>query len=390
MKRTHAIFTIFKKELARFCKDRRTLMSLILPGILIYVIYSLMGNFMTDMFVPDEGYKPVIAVINCPEEMQPLFSDEIFEIKDVSDIEAAKSQIADDELDALVVFPEEFWKDMLLYIPLPETTAPNVEVYYNTTSETSSVAYTSVMAILDGLEASISNKFDINNTDTVYDMASKESMASLLFSSVMPMMLIMFCVTGCMAVAPESIAGEKERGTIATMLITPIKRSDIALGKIFALSILSIISGTSSAIGVIASLPKLMGGTVELDGSVYGVSDYAFLAVVIISTTLLFVTIVSIISCIAKSVKEATSYVSVVMILSMVIGITGMIGEGAQPLWVFFIPVFNSVQCIGSVFSFETNALHVAITAVTNIAVMGVGVFVLTRMFNSEKIMFKK
>ncbi len=390
MKPSRAIFTIFKKEMARFCKDRRTLVSLILPGILIYVIYSLMGNFMSDMFTTDEDYKPVISVINCPGEMQSMFSENIFEIKDVSDIEDAKSLVAESTLDVLVVFPEGFWSDMLTYVPTPDKAAPNVDVYYNTTSETSSVAYTSVMALLDGLEASISNKFDINNSEKTYDMASEESMASVMFSMIMPMLLIMFCVVGCMAVAPESIAGEKERGTIAALLITPIRRSDIALGKILALSLLSIISGASSAIGVIASLPKLMGDMAEFDGSVYGVADYAFLAVVIMSTTLLFVTLVSIISCIAKSVKEAASYVSPVMILSMVIGITGMLGNESQAIWVYFIPVYNSVQCIVEIFSFEADALHIALTAVTNIAVMGIGVFVLTRMFNSEKIMFKK
>ncbi len=390
MKRSRAIFTIFKKEMARFCKDRRTLVSLILPGILIYVIYSLMGNFMTDMFMPDENYKPIISVVNCPEELEAMFSDEVFEIKETTDIEVAKTQVAESQLDLLVVFPEGFWNSMITYIPSPDKAAPNVDVYYNTTSEKSSVAYTSVTALLDSVEASISNKFDVNNSENTYDMASEESIASIMFSTIMPMLLIMFCVTGCVAVAPESIAGEKERGTIATMLITPIRRSDIALGKILALSLLSIISGTSSAIGVIASLPKLMGGMTEFDGSVYGVGDYLFLAIVIMSTTLLFVTLVSIISCMAKSVKEATSYISPVMVLSMVIGITGMIGNSSQAIWVYFIPVYNSVQSIVEIFSFEANALHIAITAVTNIAVMGIGVFVLTRMFNSEKVMFKK
>lgn len=390
MKRSRAIFTIFKKEMARFCKDRRTLASLILPGVLIYLVYSLMGNFMSDMFTTDEDYKPVISVINCPAEMQGMFSEEVFEIKDADNVESAKTQVAESQLDLLVVFPEDFWGDMLTYIPSPDNTAPNVEIYYNTASEESSVAYTSVMALLDGLEATISNKFDINNTDKTYDMASEESIASILFSSVMPMLLVMFCVTGCMAVAPESIAGEKERGTIATLLITPIRRSDIALGKILALSLLSMISGASSAIGVIASLPKLMGEMAEFDGSVYGAMDYAFLAIVIMSTTLLFVTLISVISCVAKSVKEAASYVSPVMVLSMVIGITGMIGNSSQAIWVYFIPVYNSVQCIVEIFSFEANALHIALAAVTNVAVMGIGVFVLTRMFNSEKVMFKK
>lgn len=391
MRRLNAIFIIFKKEMARFLKDRRTLSSLILPGIMIYIVYSLMGNFMVDIFDTDEDYKPVISIVNCPEELRETFNNgEIFEVKNTDSIEDAKKQVADSVLDLLVVFPENFWADMTAYVPSPDNPAPNVELYYNTTSNNSNVAYTSVMAILDGVEASIANKFDVNNSQKIYDMASVEAAGAIMFSTVMPMLLIMFCVVGCIAVAPESIAGEKERGTIATLLITPIKRSDIALGKIFALSVLALISGTSSAIGVIASLPKLMGSMVEFDGSAYGIGNYISLAVVIISTTLLFVTLVSIISCIAKSVKEATSYVSVVMIISMVIGITGMIGDNSKPFWAFLIPVYNSVQCIVEIFSFNADAVHIALTAVTNIAVMCIGVFALTRMFNSEKVMFKK
>lgn len=391
MRRLNAIFIIFKKEMARFLKDRRTLSSLILPGIMIYIVYSLMGNFMADIFDTEDDYKPVISVVNCPDELNDTFNNgEIFEVKNTDSIEDAKKQVADSVLDLLVVFPENFWADMTAYVPSPDNPAPNVELYYNTTSNNSNVAYTSVMAILDGVEASIANKFDVNNSQKIYDMASVEAAGAIMFSTFMPMLLIMFCVVGCIAVAPESIAGEKERGTIATLLITPIKRSDIALGKIFALSVLALISGTSSAIGVIASLPKLMGGMVEFDGSAYGIGNYISLAVVIISTTLLFVTLVSIISCIAKSVKEATSYVSVVMIISMVIGITGMIGDNSKPFWAFLIPVYNSVQCIVEIFSFNADAVHIALTAVTNIAVMCIGVFALTRMFNSEKVMFKK
>lgn len=391
MKRFNAIYTVFKKELARFLKDKRTLLSLVLPGILIYVIYSLMGNFMSDIFGTDEDYKPAVSISGLPEEMTDMFSSEMFDIKDFSDIESEKQKVADGDLDATLVFPENFFENMLAYMPTQGgAPAPNVELYFNTTSSNSQVAYTSIMAILDSMEAGIANKFDINNSSTDYDMANEKDIASVLFATIMPMLLVMFCVVGCMAVAPESIAGEKERGTIANLLITPIKRSDIALGKIFALSILALISGTSSAVGVIASLPKLMGGTAEFDGSVYGVTDYVFLAIVILSTTLLFVSLVSIISCLAKSVKEATSYVSPIMILAMVIGITGFIGGGENPVWVFFIPVYNSVQCIVEIFSFELNPIHVVLTSVTNIAVMCGGIFVLTRMFNSEKIMFKK
>lgn len=74
--------------------------------------------------------------------------------------------------------------------------------------------------------------------------------------------------------APESIAGEKERGTIATLLVTPMRRSSLALGKVFSLSIIALLAGCSSFIGTFAALPKMMGGELTgVDSSVYTPMD---------------------------------------------------------------------------------------------------------------------
>ena len=207
---------------------------------------------------------------------------------------------------------------------------------------------------------------------------------------MMPMLLMIFLYSGCSAVAPESIAGEKERGTIATMLVTPIRRSDIAVGKILALAVITVLSGASSALGTILALPKLMGGAAgEMDAAIYGIREYLLLAAVILSTVLLLVTLVALLSAFARTVKEAQSYAVPLMILVMVLGITGMFGGGAsQNLAMYAIPLYNSVQCIVGIFSFSVLGSGVAVTAAVNGAATLLGVFILTRMFNSEKIIF--
>ena len=391
--KNNAIFTIFKKELARFFKDRRTLVALIMPGFLIYVIYSLMGGAMSDAFMPDEDYKPIVYVANAPEYTDDLFPAEMFEVKDSKDAKTEKLEITDSIADALVIFPENFTEKMMIYTPESGTPAPNVEIYYNSSSTNSAMAYQNLVAILDAFESGMTNKFDVNfpsSEDQVFDLASEEDMTGMLFSMLMPMLLVMLLFSGCMAVAPESIAGEKERGTIATLLITPTKRSHIAIGKILALSLMALISGASSTIGIVLSLPKLMGDTMELDGSVYGVDDYAMVALVILSTVLVLITIISIISAYAKTIKEAGTYVTPLMIFSMLIGLSGMMGSAVTNPLLYLIPIFNSVQSMIGIFSFEGNLVNVLITVGANIAVTAVGVFILTRMFNSEKIMFNK
>lgn len=387
-----AIFTIFKKELARFFKDRRTLIALLMPGFLIYIIYSLMGGAMGNAFMPDENYKPTIYSVNAPAEVELMFAPLEYEFTPSEDTEAEKQSITDGNADVLIIFPENFLEDMIAYDPQSGLPAPNVEIYYNSANTNSAMTYQNVAAVLDSMESKLSNKFDINNNaDVRFDLATDEDVTGMIFSMIMPMLLISLLFSGCMAVAPESIAGEKERGTIATLLITPAKRSHIAIGKILALSLMALISGASSTIGLVLSLPKLMGDAAGvIDGSIYTATDYALLAVVILSTVLVLITVISIISAFAKTIKEAGTYVTPLMIGSMLIGITGMFGSAVTNPALYIIPIFNSVQSIIAIFSFETDILNVIITVASNLVFTSLGVFLLTRMFNSEKIMFNK
>lgn len=387
------ILTVFKKELKRFFGDRRTLVSILLPGLLIYLIYSVMGTALGDMF-SEEEITPQITAVNLPASVHPLIDGEsaILTTVEENQIENEKLNIKNGSPSALVIFPKDFDKQMATYSPLLGTPAPNVEIYYNSANTGSQMSFSYISSLLTAYESAITNKFDINNSlDTKFDLASEEDMSTMIFSMMMPMLLVMLLFSGCMAVAPESIAGEKERGTIASMLITPTKRSHIAIGKILALSVIAIVSGASSTIGIIASLPKLMQmDDMQISGAIYSVTDYILLAAIVLSTALLFVTMISIISAYAKSVKETASYVSPLMILVMVVGISGMFNVGELKTVFYLIPVYNSVQSIVEIFSLNINIINILITIGANALFTAGGIFLLTKMFDSEKIMFKK
>lgn len=386
------IVTIMKKELARFFGDKRMVFSILMPGILIYVMYSFMGTAMGDAFGVDEDYIPSIRSVGMPASVGALLDGAALPAEAASDTEAAKAAVTAQELDLLLVFPEDFEQAVEAYTTASGQAAPNIEIYYNSASTNSTFAYRSVTALLDAYEAQMVNKFDVNAGGEGYDLATAEDTAGSFFSMMMPLLLMIFLYSGCAAVAPESIAGEKERGTIATMLITPIRRSDVALGKILALALIAMISAASSTIGTVLALPKMMGGvTDEVSADIYGVQDYLLLAAVIFSTVLVLVTLISLLSALAKTIKEAQTYVMPVMLVVMGLGIVGMFGGGAsQELSSYCIPLYNSVQCMIGVFSFSALPLGVAATVGVNAAVTLLGVLILARMFNSEKIIFAK
>ncbi len=384
-----------KKELKRFFCDRRMVMTtVLLPGLMIYLIYSLMGNALIDSFGVDEGYTYTVKAVNLPENIKAMWSaDGMYKITDVSaeDAEKLKDDITDGELDLLAVFPQDFEAAVAEHLNNPgiKKVAPNVELYYNSSRTESETAFSYAAGVLDAYKSRLVDLFDINY-EIAGDLAKNEDISAKIFSMMLPMLLLVFMFSGCVAVAPESIAGEKERGTIATMLITPVKRGNIAVGKILALSVIALLSGISSTAGTVLSLPKLMGdgasGVVE---NVYGVKDYAMLAVVILSTVLLIVSLVSIISAYAKTVKEAQTYVSPLMIVTMLVGVTAMFSGGIRTeIWYYLIPLYNSVECMVGIFSFNAVPLYMAVTVIANVCYAALGAAVLSRMFNSEKIIF--
>ncbi len=388
----NGVLTIMKKELDRFFGDRRMVFSILMPGILIYVMYCFMGVAMGDAFGVDEDYTPTVRAAGLPASMEALLQQTGFAVTAGEDEAAAREAVAAQTLDLLLVFPEDFDRITADYEVSSGLPAPNVEIYYNSAATSSAMAYQAVTGLLDAYEDQMVNKFDVNAGGGAYDLATVEDTAGSIFSMMMPLLLMMFLYSGCAAVAPESIAGEKERGTIATMLITPIRRSHIALGKILALAVIAMISAASSTVGTILSLPKMMGGLTDtVNAAIYGVREYLLLAAVILSTVLVMVTIISLLSAFAKTIKEAQTYAVPFMLLVMLLGISGMFGSsGEQRLWTYCIPLYNSVQCMTGIFSFSVLPTGVAVSLGVNAAVTLAGVLVLARMFNSERIIFAK
>lgn len=391
------MITIMKKEFARLFGDKQlAFTTILLPGLMIFVLYSFMGKFMTQQFTTAEDYVYKIDAVNLPESLTALSQEERIDLNQVTgnDVTDIKQEIQEQEKDLLVVFPENFDVKVAAYdCTVAGEPAPNVELYYNSVSTESTSAYNMVAEVLDQYEAALSNKFDINaGTDIVYDMATDQDTSAQIFSMMLPMLLMIFLFSGCMAIAPESIAGEKERGTIATLLVTPMKRSELAVGKILSLSIIGLLSGVSSFIGTMLSMPNLMGAAAEeggLSADVYSPMDFILLLLVILSTVLVIIGLISLISAASKSVKEAGTAVSPLMIIVMVISVTSMMGGGApEQAYLYAIPFYNSVQCMNGIFSFSIMPVNFVITILCNVIYTILMVGILAKMFDSEKMMY--
>ena len=377
------ILTVLKKELRRFFTDTRMLTSIFLPGILIYVIYSLLGGVVTD-FTTQEITEYTIYVENEPIELTDMYTGTGWTVnKNLENLTKDEILVGIKEglVDLYIVYDEDFSSQIT-----NGTGIPLVEIYYNSTNESSNSIHIYTTTILDLYEENLSNKFDVNDT---FDLASQEDVSVKIIGMILPFILITFLMSGAMGICSESIAGEKERGTIATLLVTPVKRSDLVIGKIGALGITTIASAFVSFLGLISSIPKLAGA--EFNINIYGVDTLLILLLVIIVTALFFTTLLTIISTYAKSVKEATTLSGPLTIIVTIVGMTGMMSGGANTnLFMYLIPVYNSIQAVTGILNQSYDIWAILITISSNLVFISLGVYLLTKMFNSEKIMFNK
>ncbi len=391
--------TIIKKEFARFFGDRQMLFTtVIMPGLLIYLIYSFMGMAMKKMATEGTNELVTLCVENMPASVAPLIdaipasavSQQAVSQEDIDRLEDKSLNVV------LVRFPEAFDEKVANYDPQSGIAAPNVEIYYNSANNASSRVYHILEASLTAYEDQLSNRFDINRADSegaVFDKASSDEMLGSILSKLIPMLILMLLFSGVMAIAPSAIAGEKERGTIATLLVTPLRRNELALGKVVSLSCIALLSGISSFIGIVLSLPKMIptdAAGVELGLNFTG-SDYVVLLLIIFATVLIMASAVSILSALAKDVKNAGTMITPFMLVVMFCGLTPMFQNGApESLTAYLIPFYNSIQAMTSVFAHEMKWMPVIVTLAANVVYTGIAVWVLTRMFNSEKVMFSK
>lgn len=391
--------TIIKKEFARFFGDRQLLFTtVIMPGLLIYIIYSLMGNGIQKMISEGAEERVTMFVENMSPSMSPLLRsidtnllivEQPFTDEDISQLEDKERNVV------LLRFPVGF--DSIFATPADPTALPNIEIYYNSTNNASSRVFMIVSSMLNNY----GRPFTVNVPQTEeqrFDQASDESIGAMIWSKVLPLLIIMMLFSGVMAIAPSAIAGEKERGTIATLLVTPMRRNDLALGKIVSLSGIALLSGISSFVGIALSLPKMINieagegvDAASMLGFHYTTSDYVALLVVILASVLIMASAVSLLSALAKDVKNAGTMVTPFMLVVMLAGLLPMFQNGAsESLGVYLIPFYNSIEVMTAVFAHEVTWMPILVTVVSDVVYTGIAVWGLTRMFNSEKIMFSR
>lgn len=403
----NGVKAILSKELRRVFFDKKMVFSLfILPAILVIGIYFLMGQLVSGMMEDVEEHVAVVYLQNVPQEVKAIVSasgyDQATELTyleadaAVTEIEAG---IQSGEIDLLVVFEDNFMENARAYEKAGDA-MPKLLVCYNTTGNYSSAAMNAFnSSILAALETQmLTERFGNLELLTVFQTETKiivdEDKANGEFiAMLLPYFITFMLFAGAMSLGVDAIAGEKERGTMASMLLSPIKRQEIVLGKLASLAILSGISAIVYAGSMLAAMPMMTDSFApgeEIPISVnFSALQIVQLIVIMVVMVYLYVALVAFVAVIAKSSKEATSYVSPIYIVVMLCGLMTMYSGGTEKaLGSFAIPIYGNALAIQNLMTNDLSMEQFLLSVGGTLLCGVVFTVLLTKAFNSEKVMF--
>ena len=404
---------IIKKELKRVFGDKKLVFSMfILPAIIMIALYGIMGFMIGKMNSDIEENVNKVYVVNSDDRMKNAITASGFDkTNDITylneaDFRAKEQDIRDEVLNGdaqLVVYMDKDFNQKFTSYTDSSSPVPQIKLSYNTTENYSQNTYgmfaTGVLEIYrTGLLQERVGSLDVLNVfDLEDDIIEKEEKANSRFISMMlPYMIVIMLFAGAMSVGVDAMAGEKERGTLASMLLSPVNRTAIAGGKIIAMMILSGLSAIVYVVSMMIAMPVMSamgGGESEMSEGFGGLSlslvEGLQLAAIMLALVFLFVSIISFMAIRAKDTKAASSLISPIYIVVMVAGMLTMFMSGKEvPISRYFIPVYGNAVAIKDICNGElvTSNFLASLAGTVIIAILlTIGI---AKAFDDEKVMF--
>lgn len=386
---------VFKKEMKDLFRDRKTLVIGILIPLLIFpIMFGFMGKGM------EKNTKQVtenlkIAIVDNGNSSLGAFlkSQKNLNIVDSKDI---KKDVQDGKVYVGIVIPKDFENN------IKNEKTSEINIMYDDTNQNSDMAMSIVASLINeayskevissrlkarGIDVSIINPLSIKEETVAKE---KGGMGKLILGMILPMMLILYAMTGPMAAATDLGAGEKERGTLEPLLTTQTSRMNLLFGKLLAITVMGVIGSVASLIGVFLGFKSggsMFGGDVSL---VMPLSTLLLIGLCTVLLTMVFGALQLSISIYARSFKEAQTYLSPMTIIGIIAGYgTYMMDIKNISIAIFNIPLVNIVLVIKELISGIYNSLHIGVTFVWALIYIGASVLFARYMFSREEVIFR-
>jgi sodium transport system permease protein len=394
---------IYRKEMTDSLRDRRTLISMIAVPILLMPLLTIGVLVLSAEFV-GRAMEEVPTVMILGGADSPNITAELRARTDIRIVAASADyaeQISDKRIRAAVEIPPGFEASLAAGTPA------TVTVYDYKNDLKSGIAADRLQrffrdlrdrTIRDRLEAqhlpaSLIHPLDINEQN----VASPQKTTGELVGGIVPYFVILLCLTGAIYPAIDLTAGEKERGTMETILSSPVSRTDLVLGKFLtvltasiATALLAVLS-MSFCFGVGKTLLMSLADAGQASSFTLSINPKSVVAVfgMVLPLAVLFSSALLAIALCAKSYKEAQSYLQPLTILVVVPGIVSLLPGVELNARFALIPVLNTSLVSKEILMGTYHWHYIALIFISSCIYAAVALTIAVRLFEREEVLFR-
>jgi sodium transport system permease protein len=391
---------LFAKELLGAIRDRRTFFLTVIFPLLFYpMVISVMSRFSESERVRVDTLVPTVLVVDAS-------GDSTFarELARTTDFHAVPYLDLGRALDALRHDAGHLVMEVAKGTG-GEGLGLSVTLHYDQTSQFSAIAAAGVRRFLEGyLKDVVTAKLDALGYDyadlspplsvQTVDIATGESFGRLFLSRLLPYFMVLAVLTGAMGLGAEITAGEKERSTIATLLVSQLSRTEIVLGKFLTVLTISLSSCLLSALGLLIGVRAFGGGLTPSSLPTSAVfrldlASFGWMLAVLVPLAVILAALVVIVGTYARSQKEASTYLLPIYMLIVLVGMVSMTGTAAFRGAQFLIPVANALYVLQSIIVGDIVFRDIVLTLVANVVCGAILIALAIRLFKREAVLFR-
>ncbi|MDR0184435.1 ABC transporter permease [Lysobacter sp. UC] len=384
-----AMWSVMRKELRDIARDRRTLALALLLGPLLYPVLMIGMGSLAESRARTQLDRtlevPTVGIERAPNLVAFLATQGIRAVKAPDDVDAA---IVRQEFDVALRISPDYASDWRTGKPAL------VEIVADTTRRDSEIPSARVRAALEGyggqvgalrllargIDPSIVRAVSVGTRD----LATEEAKRGLMLAAIMPYLLILMSFIGGAYLIIDATAGERERQSLEPLLATPASRGAIVSGKIAAACAMGLLSLllTLVAFKISAQMSTGVGRMLDVSFASIGRMLLILLPMVFIGTTLL-----TCLAAAAKSLKEAQSHMTWLMLLPMIPTIALIVNPVKTQAWQFMVPFLAQNQMLLKVIRGEAIDMRTwGIYLGTGFAVAALLWFVAVRRYHQERL----
>jgi sodium transport system permease protein len=441
------VFTVFKKEILDIIRDRRTLIFMVLlPLLFIPVLMSLMQGFMLNSQKKMAARTSVVAVIgeeDAPqlvnylqneekERYQPSGDEDVnafmidrnsgvnafIDVRtDIDDEAEAQELLRQKELDAIVVIPvgleSTLEQQRLATGGINEEAADVVETANAEAQPTIRIDHVSVIENSDKAYDRLRNSLRSYSKTVVddrlqgagilqsfieplkiqgSDIATQQERTGEILGRILPYLIILMTFAGATFPAIQLGAGEKEQKTLETLLVSPVGRMEMVTGKFLTIVLTGMISAILSLAGMYYSfsLTGKSAGLADMLTLQLDIPSLLFAALLIIPLALIFAALLLTLSVLAKSFREAQSYMGPLNMLVILPAFASFLPGVELNTWLSMVPVMNVSLVLRQILAGKmmTIAPYYVIAFVSTFVLALIAIFICAAMFKREKTVF--